>query len=207
MPPHDRRVRPVLDGLEGRVALSAVKPIATLVSTIGVGAVPADRNRPFTPADLQAYAKAYDSFLGQAAYNLAYDFHGTGYIGQNDSAPILGALAAITPRVPFRIVMNLAPGEQIQGNHTTNSGGVTYRPSVTVIGHTTPNSIVFFDKTKAAVPGNYKFRGGAIAVNSQGVFSVPYKLDLGLTNTDYLIITPFGQRMIHDFPIIRQPTR
>jgi hypothetical protein len=205
MPARERRLRPILDGLESRVTLSSgLKPIATFHTT--TGAVPANRNRPFTTADLVAYAKTYDSFIGQKVYNPAYDFHGTGYIGQNDSAPILAALAPITPRVPFRIVMNLAPGEQIQGNHTTNSGGVTYRKTVTVIGHTTPNSIVFFDKTKAAVAGNYKFRGGAVDVNSQGVFSVKYTLSDQLTNTDYLIITPFGQRMIHDFPIVRQPT-
>jgi hypothetical protein len=205
MSARDRRLRPVIDGLESRVALSTgLKPIHTYITS--TGAVPANRDRSFTAADLVAYAKAYDSFIGQRAYNPAYDFHGTGYIGQNDSAPILAALAPITPKVPFRIVMNLAPGEQIQGNHTTNSGGVTYRKTVTVIGHTTPNSIVFFDKTKAAVAGNYKFRGGAVAVNSQGVFSVKYNLSDQLTNTDYLIITPFGQRMIHAFPIVRQPT-
>jgi hypothetical protein len=204
MPARRNRFRPRLAELEPRLALSA--PTAAIHAAGANGAVPANRNRPFTPADLQAYSKAYLSFIGQPNYNPAYDFNGNGFIGQNDARPILRGLAAITPNIPLRIEMNLAPGEQIQGRHPIISGGITYKRDVTVIGHTTPNSIIFTDLTTGADPGNFKFEGPAVVSNAKGVFTISYKLSVGLTQTNYLIVTPFGQQTIHAFPIEVVPT-
>jgi hypothetical protein len=142
-----------------------------------------------------------------------YDFNGTGFIGQNDATPILRGLASITPHVPLRLQLTLAPGEQVAGHHPANSGGVTRLGTVTVIGRTTPNSIVFTDgpTTTSTLPlGNFKFQGIAVASDSQGNFSYTARLaDLSrggsLTGTTFLIRTPFGQQTIRAFPILRLP--
>jgi hypothetical protein len=206
MPARSKRSRLGVEWLEPRLALSLTVAAPAIDFSGANGAVPADRNRSFTPADLQAYTKAYQSHIGQPNYNPAYDFNGTGYIGQNDARPILRGLAAITRHLRFRIEMNLAPGEQIMGRHPINSGGVTYKKDVTVIGHTTPNSIVFTDNIGGAVPANFKFQGPAVVANAKGAFTVSYKLGIGLTQTNYLIFTPFGQQQIHAFPIEVVPT-
>jgi hypothetical protein len=173
----------------------------------------ADAHRPFTPADLQAYAAAYETFQGQPNFTPQYDFNGTGFIGQNDATPILRGLAAITPHVPLKLTLALAPGEQVTGHHPANSGGVTRLGTVTVIGKTTPNSIVFTDgpTTTSTLPlGNFKFHGIAVATDAQGDFQYTATLaDLSrggsLTGTAFLIRTPFGQQTIRAFPIRRLP--
>ncbi len=82
----------------------------------------ANRFRAFTPADLQAYAKAYLAFSTDPNFNAAYDFNGTGFIGQNDATPILRGLASITPRIPFVLTVQLAPGEAILTHHPRSAG-------------------------------------------------------------------------------------
>jgi hypothetical protein len=82
-----------------------------------------------------------------------------------------------------------------------------------LIGKTTPNSIVFTDgpTTTSTLPlGNFKFHGIAVATDSQGNFSYTAKLaELSrggsLTNTTFLIRTPFDQQTIRAFPIRRLP--
>ncbi len=182
-------------------------PLVPLVS----GKYPsANRFRAFTPADLQAYAAAYESFRGDPGYAPQYDFNGTGFIGQNDATPILRGLAGITPRVPLRLSLALAPGQQIVGHHPSISGGATRLPVVTVIGKTTPNSIIFTDGPTVSgntSTGNFKFEGRALTSDANGVFS--YSITLAalskdsLTATAYLIRTPFGQQTIRAFPIFR----
>jgi hypothetical protein len=169
----------------------------------------ADPNRPFTPADLQAYAAAYETFVGQPNFTPEFDFNGTGFIGQNDATPILRGLASITPRVPLRLTLALAPGEQVSGHHPSNSGGVTRLETVTVVGKTTPNSIIFTDgpTTTSTLPlGNFKFHGIAVVSDSQGNFEYPLTLTApsrggSETGTAFMVRTPFGQQTIRSFPI------
>lgn len=178
-----------VEGLEGRLALSAGGSIAVLTPDV----------------NLQAFATAYLSHRGQPNYNPALDFNGNGYIGQGDVRPILRALAPITPHEPQVVSLRLGPGDQVRGHHPANSGGVTRRTDVTVIGHTTPNSIVFTDSLTGPRAGDFRFVGLALPVDSKGVFSYKLQLTNSLTQTEYLAIDPFGHQTIRAFPILKLP--
>ena len=219
------RSRPGVEPLDARVVMSATLPAPTGQAATAAAVAPpthlvpgqypsANPNRPFTPADLQTYANVYLSFKGAPDFTPQYDFNGTGFIGQPDATPILRGLAGITPRIPLKLTLALAPGEQVSGHHPSNSGGVTRLGTVTVIGKTTPNSIVFIDGSTKAThslsTGNFKFQGGALATDAQGYFS--YTTNLGansrggsITAPGFLIRTPFGQQLIRAFPILRLP--
>jgi len=183
-----------IDGLEPRLPLSTMPGVA-LPSPV------------LLPADvrLQAFSAAYLSRRGGANYNSALDFNGNGFIGQGDARPILQALAPLTPREPQRFEISLAPGDQVLGHHSANSGGVTRKTEVTVIGRTTPNSIVFTDSLQGPRANNFKFEGFALPVNSQGYFSYTIRLNDALTQTEYLAVDPFGHQTIRAFPLRRLP--
>jgi len=228
-------VRPGVESLDARVLLSTATPAATAttpaINTAGpprtrstgtageslplVPLVPgeypsADRFRAFTSADLRAYTAAYESFRGDPGYTPQYDFNGTGFIGQNDATPILRGLASITPRIPLRLTLALAPGQQIQGHHPANNGGATRLATVTIVGKTTPNSIIFTDGPTVKgnlSTGNFKFEGTALFSDAQGNFEdtvalAPLSKD-SLTANAFLIRTPFGQQTIRVFPVFR----
>ena len=205
-------LRPAVERLDARVVMSTA--LLTPPTHITPGQYPsANPHRAFTTADLQAYAAAYETFRGSPGYTPQYDFNGTGFIGQNDATPILRGLASITPRVPLKLTLALAPGEQVSGHHPTNSGGVTRLGTVTVIGKTTPNSIIFTDgpTTNTTLPiNNFKFQGIAVVSNSQGIFQYTTKLNPlsrggSETNTVFMVRTPFGQQTILADPIRRLP--
>ena len=224
MPGKRRQIRPSVERLDARVVLSTAVPtgndqagsvLLPVASFQVTGRYPiADKNRAFTPADLQAYAQSYLTFVGTPEFTPRYDFNGTGFIGQNDATPILRGLRAVTPKVPLQLTLTLAPGQAIKGSHPANNGPVTRLAQVTLIGKTTPNSIVFVDgQTTAKYPlstGNFKFQGGALAADEQGRFTLT--LDLppnsrggSLTAPGFLIRTPFGQQLIRSYPIRRVP--
>ena len=193
-----RKLRPHLDRLETRLALSGAP-------------VPGDLGGVVAPS-LQAFVDAYPSTRGQANYNPAVDANHNGQIGHADALPILASLAAVTPRVPLRISINLAPGQEARDPHPRNSGGVTHLGRVTVVGRTTPNAVVYLDsplsafKGKAAgrsTAGTYAFAGPALAADSRGYFSYNINLPDRLTNTEYLIRDPFGHQKVFAFPILR----
>ena len=223
MPTRKLRIWPSVERLDDRIAMSATvtvsatTPSSTTQATFRPipGSQPsANPNRSFTPADLQAYARAYLTTLGEPDFTPQFDFNGTGFIGQPDATPILRGLASITPHIPLKLSLKLAPGEQVSGHHPATSGGVTRDATVTVIGKTTPNSIVFLDSPfttsnhSASATGNFKFEGGALATDSQGNFSFTINLAAlshggSLTATNYLVRTPFNQQLIRAFPILR----
>ena len=224
MSPRKPQVRPGVERLDARLVMSAsalatapttTAPVALVASPIHPvpGSHPsANRDRPFTPADLQLYARVYLSFQGASDFTPQYDFNGSGFIGQNDATPILRGLAAITPREPLTLTLNLAPGQQVKGHHPANNGGVTRLGEITVVGKTTPNSIVFIDGPTTAnhtqSTGNFKFEGGALATNAQGYFYYTTKLPApshggSLLGANFLIRTPFNQQTIRSFPILR----
>ncbi len=227
MPRSPSRLRPGVEQLDARVVMSATVPVSTtatapVMTTNPSAGIPthltpgqypsANPNRPFTPTDLQTYAAVYQSFVGAPDFTPQYDFNGTGFIGQNDATPILKGLASITPRIPLKLTLKLAPGEQVPTPHPADNGGVTRAAVVTVIGKTTPNSIVFIDgptnATHSQSTGNFKFRGGALATNAQGYFYYtitlpPLSHSGSLTAPGFLIRTPFGQQLIRSFPILR----
>ena len=225
MPGKRRQIRPGVEWLDARVVLATAAPIVTAQASADLllpqsifritGKYPiANKARAFTPADLQAYSQAYLTFIGRPEFTPQYDFNGTGFIGQNDATPILRGLRSITPRKPLELTLTLAPGQAVKGSHPANNGPVTRFGTVTILGHTTPNSIVFVDgKTDAKYPlstGNFKFQGGAVAADEHGNFSLSYDLPPNsrggsLTAPGFLIRTPYGQQLIRSFPIRRIP--
>jgi hypothetical protein len=204
------RILPGVEPLDARVALSTTVPAPPTHLTPGEYPS-ADAYRAFTTADLQAYAAAYETYQGEPNFTPQYDFNGTGFIGQNDATPILRGLAAITPKEPLKLTLALAPGEQVSGHHPADSGGVTRDSTVTIIGKTTPNSIIFTDSVAAGAGQtqvSFKFEGPALVSNSQGYFEETItlsKVSIGgsLTTNDFLIRTPSGQQLIRAFPILR----
>jgi hypothetical protein len=212
MPWSRLRLRPRVERLDARVVLSST--VLASPTHLVPGEYPsANPHQTFTTSDLQAYAAAYETFVGEPNFTPQYDFNGTGFIGQNDASPILRSLAATTPRDPLKLQLALAPGEQVAGHHPSNSGGVTRLATVTVIGKTTPNSIIFTDgpTTESTLPiNNFKFQGIAVVSNSQGIFEYTAKLNAlstggSETNTVFLVRTPSGQQLIRAFPIRRLP--
>ena len=223
MPGPRRPLRPGVERLDPRVVLATLNPtpthqaIANQVGTFRVipGRFPsANPDRPFTAADLQTYARVYLSHVGDPDFAPQYDFNGTGFIGQNDATPILRGLAAITPKVPLTLSLRLQGGQEVTGPHPANNGATTRLGNVTVVGKTTPNSIVFVDgptgSTHSQTTGNYKFQGGALATDSQGYFR--YNVDLpadsrggSLLTANFLIRTPSNQQLIRSYPIRRLP--
>ncbi len=202
------RARPGVEPLDSRLVMSASHPALAAPLVHPAAVAPA-----FTADDLRAFADAYLSSRGDSNFNPAYDVNHNGKIGQGDALPILRALAPISPRVPPRLELALAPGDQVSGHHPANSGGVTRKATVTIIGRTTPNAIVFLDQptpqTKATTAtGNFRFQGGALVSDSQGYFAQTIALGkLGhsgsLTNNAFLVKDPFGRHMERAFPVLR----
>ncbi len=192
------RIKPGVDALEARLVLSATATAAALsLPAQIVGDLNSDGT--VNTDDLRTFAAAYLSRRGDPRYNPAADTNGNGQIGHDDVRPILHALAPVTPREPLRVSLALGLGDQVVGHHPANSGGVTRRSVVTIVGRTTPNSIVFTDGPK----GDYRFAGLALPVDSNGFFSYRLRLKDALTQTEYLTLDPFGNQTIRAFPIRR----
>jgi hypothetical protein len=172
--------RPKLELLESRIAMSAAP-------------VPGDLGGQVNPV-LQAYSDAYLSVRGRPRYNAAVDSNHNGFVGQGDARALLRTVAAITPRLPLKVVVNLVPGEQVSGGHPKNSGGVTRFHKVTIVGRTTPNAIVFLDNPVGALA-----TPAAIKRAGRYKFDVPDQL----TQTEYLTFDPHGNQKIVAFPILR----
>ncbi len=172
------------------------------VQTTLVGDVNGDGTVNF--ADLQAFAPSYGSRLGEASYNPAADFNQNGVINLYDAKALLHNMTPLTPRLPLAARLTLAPQDQIHYSGPTNLGGDTFQQVVTILGHTTPGSLVIEDNNTSRLPGGtqaYKFTGPAVATDANGFFSVTSTNSQGLNNNDFLILDPFGQQMIIDFPV------
>ena len=176
------------------------------VQTTLVGDVNGDGKVNF--ADLQAFAPSYMSQQGEPNYNPAADFNLNGVINLYDAKALLHNMAPLTPKLPLTARLTLAPQDQIHYSGPTNLGGDTFQQVVTILGHTTPGSLVITDNNTSRLPGGtqaYKFTGPAVATNANGFFSVTSKNTQGLNNNDFLILDPFGQQMIIDFPVFWIP--
>ncbi len=213
MRPRRPRYLPGFDRCEPRLALAGATGVATGSGSAGSTgpAVPAPivttiTNGPTINPLLSAYANAYLTHVGQPNYNPAVDVNHNGIVAMGDSIPLLRSLAPITPRAPLRLLLNLAPGDQVNTPHPSNSGGVTRQAKqVTIIGKTTPNSLVFTDDAN----NDFKFRGGtAIPVDSAGFFSltVTFNSPFKIAQHDFLVIDAFGHQLRRDFPILQLPS-
>jgi hypothetical protein len=154
-----------------------------------------------TFADLAAFPKYFRAQAGFALYNPAADANLNGQIGQEDARALVRNLNPGVPKTPLQINLFLKPSQDVQHNVPSNSGGHTYVQKPTIIGRTTPGSIVFFDSGL----GDYKFNGGAAPTNQQGFFYVTANNTSGINNNDFLVISPFGQQKVQDYPIYYFP--
>ena len=155
-------------------------------------------------ADVQAFAPTYMSRRGGPNYNPAADFNHNGVINLYDAKALMHNEAPSSPRLPLNSVLHLAPQDQIHYSGPTISGAATFHKVVTIVGRTTPGSLVIEDNHTARLPGGtqaYKFTGPAHAADAQGFFSIVTTNEEGLNNNDFLIIDPFGHQLIRDFPI------
>lgn len=159
-------------------------------------------------ADLQAFAPAFGSKIGSPSYNPAADFNHNGFIGLNDAKALLKNMQPLTPYLPLTARFTLAPQDQIHYSGPSINGAATFQQTVTILGHTTPGSLVIQDNNTSRLPGGtqaYLFTGPAVTTNAQGFFSIKATNSSGLNNNDFLILDPFGHQIIMDFPIFWIP--
>jgi hypothetical protein len=196
--------RPDMDVLEARLALSGFTP-ANVIGT-SVGDINGDGKVDL--ADVQAFAGTYMSRKGNPNYNPAADFNHNGVINFYDAKALLHNVPPITPRLPLNVELHLAPQDQIHYSGPTVSGAATFHKVVTIVGRTTPGSLVIEDNHTSRLPGGtqaYKFTGPAHAADARGFFSIVTTNTEGLNNNDFLILDPFGHQLIRDFPIFWIP--
>ena len=177
------RARLSLDVLEERLALSAVSPSAAVGNTLAV---------------LTAFTRAYQSHSGEANYDPALDLNHNRQVGQEDGKRLLRTLPPLSPNIPLKLVVSLAPQDRIKGHHPANSGGVTFDKTPSVIGHTTPGSLVFTGTGTV----DLKLRGPAFVADAAGNFSVPVKLNDGINQFDLLVVDAYGHQTLRAFPIL-----
>ncbi|HMF37980.1 MAG TPA: dockerin type I domain-containing protein [Isosphaeraceae bacterium] len=220
----DRRRRFAVEPLEMRLALSGSAPAHVIGTSTAAVSRPHEVNRTSVQnsagqtalvgdvngegkvslADLQAFAPSYMSRQGDPNYNPAADFNHNGVINIYDAKAWLHNMTPLTPRLPLTARLILAPQDQIHYSGPTVSGAATFQKVVTILGHTTPGSLVIEDNHTSRLPGGtqaYKFTGPAHATDANGFFSITTTNTEGLNNNDFLILDPFGQQMIIDFPI------
>jgi hypothetical protein len=152
-------------------------------------------------SDMQAFAPAYLTHLGDGFYNPAADANRNGFIGQGDAKLMVRNLAPITPRIPLNVQLALAPGQYVRGTNFMTSGGVTNHKDITIVGKTTPGSAIFADSGL----GDYSFTGPFLTTDAHGNFSLAAKNKEGLNNYEFLVIDPFGHQKIRDFPVFWIP--
>jgi hypothetical protein len=204
------------EALETRLALSGL-PASSVIGTAAsivayhgqatpLGDVNGDGLVNF--ADLQAFAPAYGSRIGDLNYLPSADFNRNGVINLYDAKVLLHNMATLTPRLPLTARFILSPQDQIHYSGPTVSGAATFHRVVTILGHTTPGSLVLEDNHTSRLPGGtqaYKFTGPAHATDANGFFSIKATNTEGLNNNNFLILDPFGQHIIMDFPIFWIP--
>jgi hypothetical protein len=151
-------------------------------------------------ADLALFAPAYFTHRGGPNYNPRADVNNNGIIGMDDAFAIERNVVTPGPPRPLTVDIRLAPVDQIHG-HTgaKNSGGITYHTVVTIVGKTTPGSIVLTD----GPAGDYTFTGPFLFADTNGSFAIRQSLPDGLTNTEFTIVDPAGHRLLRAFPILR----
>lgn len=149
--------------------------------------------------DLELFQSAYLTTPQDAFYNPAADANRNGFVGIGDGQLLLRNLTPLTPPIPLDVALALAPGQFAHGTKQQNSGGITRLSKVTVVGRTTPGSLIFSDSGL----GNFTFTGAVTYADADGNFSFNFTLKDELTTTGYLVMDPFGQQTTRLFPILR----
>jgi hypothetical protein len=190
-----------LERLEDRCALSGTQ-VPGMALPQAAGTTPTlvgDLNHDgvVNTADEKIFVLAFGASIGKPNYNPAADFNHNGFVGQGDGKILLAHLTNPGPDIPLRLRMSLAPGQQARTPHSANSGGVAHQLKLTIVGKTTPQSLVFFDSGQ----GDYKFNGGATYADDQGNFQHKVTMSSPFTTFNFLIIDPHGHKLIHSFPV------
>jgi hypothetical protein len=184
MPLNRRRSRPALERLETRQELA----VASLAATSGQN----------TLATLEAFSQAYLSRYGQPNYNPAFDLNHNGQIGQDDARLLIQSLPPLSPKIPLRLSVTLAPQDKARGHVPTNLGGVTHSQDPTVVGRTTPGALVFTGTGTL----DAKLRGPVLVADANGNFSEKVHQSDGINQLDFLAIDAYGQQsQFRAFPI------
>jgi hypothetical protein len=151
--------------------------------------------------DLELFAPTYFSHVGQPQYNVAADFNQNGIVNLYDAKALEHNIAPLGSEHALSAVINLSPADQARFPTSRNSGGSTFKQNVTIVGHTTPGSIVIQDTSAQ----DYRFQGAAVPTDAQGFFFVPSRNKDGINNNDLLILDPFGHQLIRSFPVFWIP--
>lgn len=185
--------QPNLEMLETRLAMSAAAPSAAapLAST---NLLPGTDTLPI----LQAFTQAYPSRFGNSNYNPIFDLNHNGQIGQTDGQILLHRLTPISRPIPLRIHLGLAPADQAHGPTPKNLGGATHHRVVTVLGHTTPGSLVFSGTGTL----DARLHGPAYVADANGNFAIPVTMKDGINQFDVQVNDPFGRHLFRAFPIL-----
>ena len=189
----DGRAGPLISGVTGDRGTTGSVVVGTFLpgDVNGDGVVDLD--------DLRAFAPSYNTRVGEPGYLPSADANRNGQVGQGDARFILRNLTPLTPRIPLKIDVHLAAEDLLRDAPVTSDpSGITRHPDVTVVGRTTPGSIVFLDGPDNA---DFKFEELAIPTDANGFFSYRLHLDGKLTNTEYLVIDPYGQQAVRALPI------
>ena len=143
-------------------------------------------------ADQAAFAPAYLTKAGDGFYVPSADANGNGFVGQGDALALEHNLTPPTRPIPLSVTIALAPEDRPTGHiHQKNSGGFSYKSTVTIVGRTTPGSLIFAD----SAAGDYSFTGPIQHADANGEFTFRQQLSDKLTNTEFLIVDPFGHRL------------
>jgi hypothetical protein len=148
-------------------------------------------------ADLVPFAQAYVSKPADPDYNAAADYNQNGIVNFYDALAMERNMTPLTPSMPVKVALNLAPSDQVHYSAPKTSGGQTFEKDVTLNGYTTPGSIVLEDRSA----GDYTFGGGALATDARGFFSGDLKNSSGINTYDFKVLDPFGHQSIRSFPV------
>ncbi len=148
-------------------------------------------------ADAQAFVNTYPAKTNQPGYYAAADSNQNGIINQYD------AMALERNMPPYRkpgggwTLINLAPQDLIQHSQSINSGPATTQKNITIVGYTTPGSVVLVDSTL----GDYNFGSAALSTDARGFYSTKAINTSGVNIYNFKILDPFGHQYIRSFPV------
>lgn len=148
-------------------------------------------------ADEQAFVNTYPARTNQSGYYAAADSNQNGIINQYD------AMALERNMPPYRkpgggwTLINLAPQDLIKHSQSINSGSATTKKNITIVGYTTPGSIVLADSTL----GDYTFGSTALSTDARGFYSTKAINTSGVNIYNFKILDPYGHQYIRSFPV------
>ncbi|MFO0907156.1 MAG: hypothetical protein U0794_02130 [Isosphaeraceae bacterium] len=148
-------------------------------------------------ATLQAFTQHYPSRVGNPQYDPAFDLNHNGQIGQDDGKILLHRLGPISRPVPLNLRISLAPADIARGPVPKNSGGVTHKREVSVVGRTTPGALVFTGTGTIDVT----LRGPAYVADARGNFRIPLKLVDGINQFNVEAVDASGRQNFRAYPI------